>query len=115
MAELHNRLAIPLYVLALSLLPLALLGQVQTARQGRGRITAFTAATSALVMGTGLYLTGALEGNSALVPVVYGLPLGVIALSVLFVLSGRRPPAIGLRSTLRALGVGRGKRLEAEI
>ncbi len=112
-AEFHNRATVPLYVLVLALLPLALLGQVQTARQGRGRITTIAATIGALAMGTGLYLSGALETNSALLPVVYGLPLGVIALSILFVLSGRRPPTISLRGMLRAIGIGRRRRLEA--
>ena len=115
MAEFHNRLTIPLYVLVLALLPLALLGQVQTARQGRGRMTTLAAMASAAMMGAGLYLSGALESNAALLPVVYGLPLGVIALSILFILSGRRPPTVSLRGMLRAIGIGRRRRLEAEI
>lgn len=115
MAEFHNRLAIPLYVLALALLPLALLGQVQTERQGRGWITTLSAVGGAVVMGAGLYLSGALETNAALLPLVYGVPLGVIGLSVLFVLSGRRPPTISLRGMLRAVGIGRRRRMEAGI
>lgn len=102
-AELHNRLTIPLYVLALALFPLALLGQVQTARQGRGLITTVAAVGGGAILGAGLYLSGAIETNEAMAIPVYGVPLTVIVLSTAFVWSGRRPPAIGFRRSVGAL------------
>ena len=113
-AEFHNRATIPLYVLVLALLPLAMLGQVQAARQSRGWITTITANLGAGVMGVWVYLAGALEANPAILSLSYGIPLIGIILPILVILSGRRPRIIGLRGVLRAIGIGRRNR-PAEI
>ena len=114
LAEFHSRMTIPLYVIVLALLPLAMLGQVQTARRGRGGMTAIAAIVGATALGAGLYLAGPLEANSGLLVVVYGIPLVGIAVPILLILSGRRIPSFSIVASLRATGLLR-RRREAEL
>lgn len=107
-AELHSRLTIPLYVLVLALLPLAMLGQVQSARQRRGGITAVTALLGIGLVGAGLTLGQALPSNATLLPLAYAVPLAGILIPAAMIYSGRR----GLRLRLPRL-VGRGNRVGA--
>ena len=97
-AELHNRVAKPLYVLALSLVPLALMGGARTTRQGGGKRMALTALLGVGLLVAGMSLESAATGNPAFVPLTYGIPLGGILLSLAAILrrghgSFRRPPA----------------------
>ena len=94
-AELHNRLTMPLYALALALLPLAILGQVRTARQGGGKRTAFAGVAGIAVLMAGLTLQGALWTNPRILAATYGVPVGVIVFSLLYVWSGKRLPSFG--------------------
>jgi lipopolysaccharide export system permease protein len=96
-SEFHNRTAKPLYVLVLAVLPLAMLGRVRSSRQGRGRITLFAVAAGIALMVLGMTLEGTMWTNSAMLPATYGVPLGAIALSLLWVWSGRSLPSLGLR------------------
>jgi len=91
-AELHSRLAIPLYVLVLALLPLAMLGQVQSARQRRGGITTLTALIGVALIGLGLTLGQALPGSPALLPLIYAVPVLGILIPLAMIYSGRRGP-----------------------
>lgn len=90
-AELHNRLNVPLYVLVLSLVPAAFLGSARSVRQGRAMITTMAAVVSGLLLGCNLYFGGALENNPGLLPLVYGVPLGAMALAIFVLATGRRP------------------------
>ena len=89
-AELHSRLAVPLYVLVLALLPLAMLGQAHSARQRRGGITTFTALLGIGLIGLGLTLGQALPSSPALLPLVYAVPVLGFLIPLAVILSGRR-------------------------
>ncbi len=105
-AELHNRITMPLYPIALALLPLAMLGGIRSARQGNGRMSAAAWIVSAAVLVTGISLQGPLEKRPLLAAATYGLPIGVIALSLIFIWSGRHLPSFGRRRDLRARTTG---------
>jgi lipopolysaccharide export system permease protein len=105
-AELHNRIAVPLYSIALALLPLAMLGGVRSTRQESGKLSALAWIAGAAVLVTGISLQGPLERQPFLATVTYGLPVGVIALSLIFIWSGRRLPSIGRRRHLRTRAAG---------
>ena len=85
-AEFHNRVAKPLYVLALSLVPLALMGGARTTRQGGGKRMALTALIGIGLLVAGMSLESAATGNPAFVPLTYGIPLGGILLSLAAIL-----------------------------
>jgi lipopolysaccharide export system permease protein len=107
-AELHNRIALPLYVVALSLLPLPLLGSARNARESRGWPTAFAGLAGVVLLVVGISLHGVLWGNPATLPLTYGVPLGVAALCILQVWSGLRLPPPRLRRPYRAVRAGSG-------
>ena len=81
-AELHDRLAAPLYALVFALVPLAFLGQARTTRQGRGAAITASIATATAVRGLGFLLAGMSAGTSVWIPYLYGLPLLVAAISL---------------------------------
>ncbi len=90
-SELHDRLTAPLYVLVFALLPLAILGQPRTARQGFGLPTVMAVSLAVDLRGIGFVLNGVVRDVPAIVPVLYIVPilaiigcLVVIALSIRF-------------------------------
>jgi lipopolysaccharide export system permease protein len=111
-AELHNRIAMPLYSIALALLPLAMLGGARSVRQENGKVSAIAGITGIVVLVTGISIQGALETRPIVAAVTYGLPIGAIALSLLFIWSGRRLPSFGHRRDMgaRAAGPSGGRR-----
>jgi lipopolysaccharide export system permease protein len=89
-SELHERLVNPLFPIAFAFLIVAFVGQARSTRSSRleGLLAAFfIAATCRLV---GLALTNAVARNPSLGPVLYGLPLGAIALSLIIIKGGDR-------------------------
>jgi lipopolysaccharide export system permease protein len=80
-AELHDRLATPLYPLVFAFIAIALLGHARTTRENRwGQILA------AFGIALGLRVAGLTAGNLAAinpwaVSLVYGIPLGAIAVA----------------------------------
>jgi lipopolysaccharide export system permease protein len=89
--ELHERLSSPLYPLTFVLLAVAMLGQAQTTRQGRGQalILAFVFATVARV--GGLTVTNMISVRPATAPLVYAIPLGVALAAAAYAHAGMRP------------------------
>lgn len=78
-AEGHARLASPLWNLALVLIALAFLLRGQHSKLGNGRKIAVCALTGFLLRLVGFAVAGAAEGDAALNPVQYAVPLIVIA------------------------------------
>src|SRR5262245_39533462 len=100
-AELHERLATPLYPLVFALIAIAFLGHARTNRESRWRQIA-----TAFAVAIGLRVAGIAAGNlSALNPwavgIVYAIPLGAIIVAA-WAAHGRMSPKS--RST-RSLGV----------
>jgi lipopolysaccharide export system permease protein len=78
-SELHDRITAPLSVLVFALLPLAFLGEPRTNRQGRGRTIAGIALAGALIREVQFLLIPGAAANPGLIPVMYAVPLGVVA------------------------------------
>jgi lipopolysaccharide export system permease protein len=89
--ELHERLSSPIYPLTFVMIAIALLGQAQTTRQGRGQalILAFVLATIARV--GGLTVTNMISVRPATAPLVYAIPLGVALAAAVYAQAGMRP------------------------
>ena len=90
-AELHERLASPLYPLAFVLIALACVGQAQSTRQKRWQGVA-----TAVLSGFGLRVAGLGINNLVVVhakwvPLLYGWPIGAMVLSLCFILLNSRP------------------------
>ena len=84
-SELHERLVNPLYPIAFAFLIVAFVGQARSTRSNRlqGLLAAFL--IGAICRLVGLALTNAVARNPALVVPLYGLPLGVIGLSLMMI------------------------------
>jgi lipopolysaccharide export system permease protein len=94
-AELHERLAAPLYPLVFALIIVAIIGQPKSTRSSRmeSLVIAFIAAAGCRI--AGLALNNFSAANAAFVPVVYALPLGAAVLALLAIRRGRRSRADG--------------------
>lgn len=88
-AELHDRLASPLYVLAFGLIAFAALAQPCTTRQGRGAAIAAAIALVLAVRIAGFAVSGLAARHAAALALVYGVPLGAAAAAAWFAL-GRK-------------------------
>lgn len=95
LAEGHSRLATPLYNVALVLLALAFLIRGPLQKLGYGRRIAICAFTGFVIRLTGFGIASAAEGDPALNPVQYALPVAVACISLLYLF--RRTRARGLR------------------
>ncbi|HWJ71683.1 MAG TPA: LPS export ABC transporter permease LptF [Kaistia sp.] len=89
-AELNDRISSPLYTLLFAMLPVMALGQAQTTRQGRGVLILATVLVSIAIRVAGLILAGLAATDTYLIPLLYVLPLGGIALSLAATLKGFR-------------------------
>lgn len=89
-AELHDRLSSPLYTLLFALLPVMALGQAQTTRQGRGVVILATVLVATGLRVAGLILAGLAATETWLVPMLYILPIGCMAIAVFSVMRGTR-------------------------
>ncbi len=75
-AELHDRFASPLYVLAFGMIAFAALGQPRTTRQSRGAAIMAAIVIVLALRIAGFAVAGLLARNPSAVILVYGLPLG---------------------------------------
>jgi lipopolysaccharide export system permease protein len=89
-AELHDRISSPLYTLLFALLPVAALGQAQTTRQGRGLVMLGTVLVATTIRVAGLILAGLAAADIWIVPILYVLPIGSIAITLGVILGGVR-------------------------
>ena len=85
-AELHDRMAAPLYAFAFVAIAFAALGSPHTTRQGRGFATAMAVVAVLLVRIAGFAISTLIVRSPASVPMVYALPIAatVIALFIAF-------------------------------
>jgi len=89
-AEGHARLSAPIYNITLTLLALAFLVRGEYQRLGYGKKIALCAITGFIIRLSGFALTAAAEGNAALNPLQYALPIGVSLICAAYLLSRRR-------------------------
>ena len=89
-AEGHARLSAPIYNITLTLLALAFLVRGEYQRLGYGKRIALCAITGFIIRLSGFALTAAAEGNAALNPLQYALPIGVSLICAAYLLSRRR-------------------------
>lgn len=83
-AELHDRFAGPLYVLAFGLIGFAALGQPRTTRQGRGAAIMVAIAIVLALRITGFGVSGLAARGAWALTLVYGLPLAGIVGALLY-------------------------------
>jgi lipopolysaccharide export system permease protein len=100
-AELHERIASLLYPFSFVAIVIAYLGQARTTRQGRGR-----AQVAAFSLSAGLKLAGVASGNlfasnPYAILLVYGLPIGSMAVAAASTLSGPGQSILDLILQLR--------------
>jgi lipopolysaccharide export system permease protein len=107
-SELHDRLSSWLYVLAMTAIAFAALGEARTTRQGRGMAIAAAIVAVVALRIAGFAATSAAARSDFAVVLVWALPIAAIAASLAFSLHGtsiqrrlgamsRRFPAIPLR------------------
>ena len=89
-AEGHNRLATPIYNLALVMLALCFMIRGEHQRMGYGRKIAICAAIGFVIRLTGFGLASAAESDPSLNPVQYALPITVCVLCALYLLRKKR-------------------------
>ena len=91
-------MSFPLYALSFALLPLAFLGQAESARQGRAASISAAVFLTTAVQAVGIFLPGIAESSRAALIAMYALPLGIVALAVTVVLMGMqlRPPEVAV-------------------
>lgn len=89
-AELHERFSNPLYPLAFVMIALAAAGQAQSTRQNR--VKSLTAGFLAAIVCrlSGLGINNVVVANTALVPLMYAIPLATAALAAIIVVRGPR-------------------------
>jgi lipopolysaccharide export system permease protein len=92
-AELHERFAGPLYPVAFALMALAVVGQAQSTRQGRGERMAVGFAAAVGTRLAGLAVNNLVVINPAAAPLLYLIPLGAMALSMVVFIRAARPRA----------------------
>ncbi|HZH09942.1 MAG TPA: LPS export ABC transporter permease LptF [Microvirga sp.] len=104
-AELHDRLSAWLYPLAMMAIAFAALGEARTTRQGRGVAIAVAICGVVLLRILGFAASSAVARSPAAISLIYGIPLGGIALCLLVIFKGTavRAMANRIRSALRDL------------
>ena len=90
-AELHERLANPLYPLAFVLIALAAIGQAQSTRENRTERLAIGFIVAVGVRIAGFAVNTLVVQSAMFVPLLYALPLGAIAGALLSLKRGARP------------------------
>ncbi len=89
-AELHERISSPFYPIVFVLIGLAAVGQAQSTRQNRvERMVVGVAAAAGLRM-AGLAVNNLVVINAAMVPILYAVPLGACAITLLIIAKGAR-------------------------
>jgi lipopolysaccharide export system permease protein len=92
-AEIHERFASPLYPIAFALMALAVVGQAKSTRQGHGERMAVGFAAAVGTRLAGLAANNLVVINPAAVPLLYLIPLGAIAFSLVLFVRSARPRA----------------------
>lgn len=90
-SELHERLSNPLYPLAFVMIALAAIGQAQSTRENRGERLVIGFALAVGVRLIGFAANMLVTRSAAFVPLIYALPLGVMAASALSIRRSARP------------------------
>jgi lipopolysaccharide export system permease protein len=92
--EIHKRLTWPLYSLMFAVLPLAFLGQAESARQSRTAAIAGAVSLTAVLQALGIFLPGLAESSRLSLILMYLVPLGTALMAVALILFGvqLRPP-----------------------
>ncbi len=90
-AELHERLANPLYPLAFVMIALAFVGQARSTRQNRVEAVVFAFLLAAAIRLGGLAANNLVVIRASAVPLLYLMPLAGIALSMFMVRRNARP------------------------
>lgn len=80
MAELHSRMALPLFPLAFALIVTVALGTPHSARSGRGKRILIAIAAGAALQGAQFGMTGLISSAAITWPLLYLLPIGVALL-----------------------------------
>lgn len=113
-AELHERLANPLYPFAFVMIALATVGQAQSTRQNRAVAIITGLLVAAGVRMAGLALNKTVVVSAAATPLLYLVPIGAIVLSIIAIKRAAKPvPGIGLSERIfdavsgAAIGVAR--------
>lgn len=88
--ELHERFASPLYPLAFVFIALAAAGNAQSTRQNRTRAVVIGFAAGAGLRLAGLGLNNIAAVNTAMIPLLYLLPLSAIVVSLVVIVGARR-------------------------
>ncbi len=94
-AELHERFANPFYAIAFVLLAVAFIGRAQSTRQNRSEAIALAGAVCMGARVGGLAANNLVVINAKWVPILYGLPIGLIIVGLLMIQFGgrtNRPP-----------------------
>ena len=81
-AELHERFSQPLYCLAFGLIVFAFLGKARTTRQSRGLAVLGAICACVLLRTSGFGVTAVYSGNTALLGLLYVVPLAGSALAL---------------------------------
>lgn len=80
MAELHNRMALPLFPLAFALIVTVALGTPHSARSGRGKRMLIAIAAGAALQASQFGISGLISSAPITWPLLYLLPIGVVLL-----------------------------------
>ncbi|GAB5511488.1 MAG: LPS export ABC transporter permease LptF [Hyphomicrobiales bacterium] len=80
MAELHNRMALPLFPLAFALIVTVALGTPHSARSGRGKRVLIAIAAGAALQASQFGISGLISSVPVTWPLLYLLPIGVVLL-----------------------------------
>ncbi|WP_075217856.1 LptF/LptG family permease [Mongoliimonas terrestris] len=90
-AEIHNRLTVGLYPVVMVLAVLLFLGLPRTTRGGRAAAVTGALLTATLVRIAGFLVAGFAASNAAFIPLVWAVPLGLLAVLGFAILTGRQP------------------------
>ncbi|MFP3920274.1 MAG: LPS export ABC transporter permease LptF [Dichotomicrobium sp.] len=90
-AELHDRIANPLYPIVFVLIAVATLGYARTTRQGTGQSVALAFATCVAVRGSGLAVTNMAVNQPWAVGLIYAIPVCAILGGLLMAQYNMRP------------------------
>ncbi|MFC6656019.1 hypothetical protein ACFQEX_11090 [Roseibium salinum] len=81
--ELHERFSQPLYCIAFGLIVFAYLGKARTTRQSRGLAVVAAIASCVLLRTAGFGVTAISGGSTALVGLLYAVPVSASALALI--------------------------------
>lgn len=107
MAELHNRMALPLFPIAFALIVTVALGTPHSARSGRGKRVLFAIAGGAALQASQFGISGLISSAPITWPLLYLLPIGVALLCWAFLT--RRLAPEDIQKHLRRLLPGKRK------